>query len=319
MVDADGSNVVQLTDWPGGESGSWSPDGSRILINNYSRDYSRRDYNRDYNTDLFVVDADGSNVVQLTDWPGGESGTWFPDGSRVLIYGNPKEEQIFDGDYYSYNKDYYVVDVDGSNLVQLTDWPGAERVDWFPDGSRMLISGLISVVESLIPGVESSGVYEVDVDELDWVQLTDWPDYIGSFPYFILRSWSPDGSRVLVYSLVGGGPIEHATRDIYVVGADWSDWIRLTDWPGNEWGSWSPDGSQILIHSEPGNFWDGYEEERDVFVVDVDGSNMVQLTDWPGYEWGSWSPDGSRILIAGNPDNANGDEDDVFVIRAFSR
>ena len=266
-----------------------------------------------------TVDTRVEEMIHLDYWHGYVLNmAWSPDDSRILITGNTDSDR-----YENWNRvedwNIFLVDVDGSNLVQLTDWPGAEQVDWFPDGSRMLISGLISVVESLIPGVESSGVYEVDVDELDWVQLTDWPDYIGSFPYFILRSWSPDGSRVLVYSLVGGGPIEHATRDIYVVGADWSDWIRLTDWPGNEWGSWSPDGSQILIHSEPGNFWDGYEEERDVYVVDVDGSNMVQLTDWPGYEWGRWSPDGSLIEISGNPDNADGDEDDVFVIRVFSR
>ena len=313
VVDADGSNVVQLTDWPGGESGSWSPDGSRILIDNYSRDYSRRDYNRDYNTDLFVVDADGSNLVQLTDWPGGEFGSWFPDGSRVLISGNPNEEQIFDGDFYGLNQDYYVVDVDGSNLVQLTDWPGVEQAYWFPDGYRMLISG-----------VGSSGVYVVDVDELYLAQLTDWPDYIGpnynyvgSYPYYISPSWSPDGSRVLIHSLYSEADIAYGTRDVYVIGADWSDWIGLTDWPGDEEGSWSPDGSKILIHSEPEDFWN--VEEQDVYVVDVDGSNLVQLTDWPGYEWGSWSPDGSLILISGNPDSAKGDEDDVFVVRLFSQ
>ena len=308
VMDADGSSWIQLTDWPGFESGKWSSDGSRILIegNPDSTELEEDDlfWKED---DLFVVDVDGSNLVQLTDWPDDEFGTWFPDGSRILISGNPKEEQIFDGDFYGYDVDYYMVDVDGSNLVQLTDWPGVEQIDWSPDGSSMLISG-----------VASMGVYEVDVDEFNWVQLTDWPDYIGRYPSYVLDSWSPKGSHVLMYSLVGD---VHPTRDIYVVDADWSDWILLTDWPGNEWGLWSPDSSQILIHNQPPKFWDVEEEEsqQDVYVVDVDGSSMVQLTDWPGSESGSWSSDGSLIRISGNPDSADRGEDDIFVIRVFSQ
>ena len=310
VVDVDGSSLVQLTDWSGDEYGMWSPDGARILIYSYLYDYNSDLHNLDpgaYNVDLFVVDVDGSDLVQLTDWPDDESGTWFPDGSRILVSGNPKEEQIFDGDYYNYDVDLFVVDADGSNLVQLTDWPGVEQSHWFPDGSSMLISG-----------VALPGVYEVDVDEFNFVQLTDWPDYFGDYRLYALDSWSPNGSHVLMYSLVGD---VHPTRDIYVVDADWSDWILLTDWPGNEWGWWSPDSSQILIHNEPRSFWDVEEEEeqQDVYVVDVDGSNLVQLTDWPGYEWGSWSPDGSLIKISGNPDSADSGEDDIFVIRVFSQ
>ena len=313
VVDVDGSNLVQLTDWPGDEFGIWSPDDARILIYRYLYDYNSDLHHWDpraYNVDLFVVDVDGSNLVQLTDWPDDEVGTWFPDGSRILVYGNPKEEQIFDGDFYGHDVDYYMVDVDGSNLVQLTDWPGVEQIDWSPDGSSMLISG-----------VASMGVYEVDVDEFNWVQLTDWPDYIGRYPSYVLGSWSPKGSHVLMYSLVGD---VHPTRDIYVVDADWSDWILLTDWPGNERGLWSPDSSQILIHNQPPKFWDVEEEEpqqpqQDVYVVDVDGSSMVQLTDWPGSESGSWSSDGSLIRISGNPDSADSGEDDIFVIRVFSQ
>ena len=76
----------------------------------------------------------GSDPVQLTDWSGFEwAGGWSPDGSRILISGDP------DG---VGGQDVFVVDADGSNRVQLTDWPGDEYAGgWSPDGSHILISG----------------------------------------------------------------------------------------------------------------------------------------------------------------------------------
>ena len=58
-MDADGTNQVNVTLGSSADDfyPAWSPDGSQIAF------YSTRDGDRE----IFVMDADGSNVTQLTD------------------------------------------------------------------------------------------------------------------------------------------------------------------------------------------------------------------------------------------------------------
>ena len=69
IMDADGSNQTQLTFTPNGEWSIypvWSPDGNQILFSS-SRD------NSGY-WDLFTMNSDGSNVVNITNT--GEAEQW---------------------------------------------------------------------------------------------------------------------------------------------------------------------------------------------------------------------------------------------------
>jgi hypothetical protein len=64
LIDTDGSGEVQLTsignrDYLTAEHPSWSPDGTRIVFQAQVYDPYSISY---YNTDLFVMDADGSNL-----------------------------------------------------------------------------------------------------------------------------------------------------------------------------------------------------------------------------------------------------------------
>ncbi len=67
MVKADGSDVHQLTHAPGKHTSSltpvWSPDGKRIAFSS-NRDGKSKNW-RD-NFEMYVMNADGSNVQRLT-------------------------------------------------------------------------------------------------------------------------------------------------------------------------------------------------------------------------------------------------------------
>lgn len=101
VMNADGSNVTQLTYIPDVSKRriAWSPDGSKIMFISIS---PRDPVTFEIHFDIYVMNADGSNLTQLTDDFGmNENPAWSPDGSRIAFTSNP------DGD-----GEIYVIDVD---------------------------------------------------------------------------------------------------------------------------------------------------------------------------------------------------------------
>lgn len=94
----------------------WSPDGTRIA-------YRARSGG---NSDVWVMDADGSNKTRLTTDSGFDGDPrWSPDGSQLLFTSDRT------GDY-----EIWIMDVDGSNQRNLTNHPADDEYPtWSPDGS----------------------------------------------------------------------------------------------------------------------------------------------------------------------------------------
>ena len=97
---------------------------------------------------------------------------------------------------------------------------------------------------------------------------------------------SPSG-RIAFGSERGGN------RDIYLINADGTDELRLTDHPAwDDYAAWSPDGTQVAFTSDR----DGNSE---IYVINADGSGLTRLINSPDYFEASpeWSPDGDRIAF----------------------
>jgi tol-pal system beta propeller repeat protein TolB len=114
VMRADGNNPHAIT-FKDDIDPTWSPDGSKISFAS-----SRRG-----DRQLFVMDANGENVEQLTDLKnmGGRS-TWSPDGTKIAFYRGPK------GDH-----NIYIVDVNTKDIKKLTNGGDNLGPSWSPDGN----------------------------------------------------------------------------------------------------------------------------------------------------------------------------------------
>ena len=92
--DLAGKTYKRLTNATGYDAeASWSPDGSKIVFASNRRAYERDLTNREterfkidpaYMIDLYIMDADGSNIKRLTESPGYDGGPFFsPDGQQI--------------------------------------------------------------------------------------------------------------------------------------------------------------------------------------------------------------------------------------------
>ena len=84
---------------------------------------------RDGDWEIYVMNADGSNVVQLThNSAADEYPVWSPDGKQIAFKSNR------DGNF-----EIYVMDADGTNQKRLTNHPSNdEDPAWSPDGKHIV-------------------------------------------------------------------------------------------------------------------------------------------------------------------------------------
>jgi Tol biopolymer transport system component len=196
------------------------------------------------------------------------------------------------------NHDVFLMDLDGSNQIRLTNNPAYDdQPKWSPDGSR------IAFLSDRDGNFE---IYTMNADGSAQTRLTNNPAADG-FP-----AWSHDGTKI---AFVRGDLRDPFTFEIFVMNADGSNQIRLTnDSAIDGVPSWSPDGTKIVFMSGGSSVFDPNSFE--IFVMNADGSSRTRLTNNTIVDGQpSYSPDGTRILFAsGNAFSPNGIE--IFVMNA---
>ena len=259
---------------------------------------------RDGNAEIYVMDADGGNQVNLTNHPAHDGDPdWSPDGSKIAF------ESWRDG-----NGDIYVMDADGKNPIRLTDGPGAKRhPDWSPDGSKIAFSvdhwvDHIAVMDAdgrnrekledraMYPSWSPEGkqiafahgeIYVIGADGQGRKKVTD--DFVGKWS----PSFSPDGRRI-AYDAGKDGELSQ----IYVVGADGRNRVRLTHNEEDHWGpTWSPDGRIIAYYVLDG-IWPG-DFHASIHLMTADGRYIRQLSG--GRNPLDFKPDISPLGLAVSP------------------
>jgi len=163
-VNEDGTGLKRLIDDPAGDIWpSWSPDGKRIAFVSQ----------RTGNWQVHVMNADGTNISQLTKDYINANSAWSPDGNQIAFISGR------DG-----NPEIYVMDVDGSNIKRLTNDQGNDDYpSWSPDGQ------FIAFVSDR---AGNRDIYVMRKDGSDVTRITDEPT--DEYP----PRWSPANVEVSI-------------------------------------------------------------------------------------------------------------------------
>jgi len=229
------------------------------------------------NKEIYLMDFDGRNVVQLTRHQSiCLSPRFSPDGTKVVFTS-----------YKAGNSDLYIKDLRTGEERGLSHYPGLNiSPSWSPDGQKIAIT---------LSKHGNPEIYTIRPDGTGLLRLTDHP------AIDVSPAWSPDGKRIAFVSNRGGNP------QVYIMDADGQNIQRLTfEGNYNTHPAWSPRGDRIAFDSL-------IEGNHNICTIHPDGSDFRILTaNLERCETPSWSPDGRHLVFS----STRGGGSNIFLMDA---
>jgi TolB protein len=247
VADADGSGTVQLTAVPGRASfqAQWADGGNQIVFVRSDRAYASTPQ------ELWIMNADGSDQRMLNDGDsrgpvvspdgttvaflfegethlmsiaGGDPVrltdldafpvSWSPDGTAIVVEAG---RDALAGGPFDQASDLWLVPIDGSSPIRLTDAPGRDHnARWSPDGAWLVFTSTRDGSEDLFV-MRSNGSEQTRLTTSDgvdgqgrWLEdgrIVFISERDGEFALFVVnrdgsglgRAWPADDSATVVW------------------------------------------------------------------------------------------------------------------------
>lgn len=272
---------------------------------------------------VFTLNADGTDVRQITDPPTGtndDQADWSPSGARLVFSRNPVDGPLW----------LMVVNADGSGTQRVTPVcqkkPAPNRVpvgcedaseaSFAPDGRHVTYARATGRIRHFPKlgwdQIEHAAVGIIGANGAGEREILRLPRYAGDIHYPQL---SPDG-KWIVFERVNSPLVKpRLQRALFVMKADGTQLHRITPWNLNAGDNpdWAPDGSRILFRSNV----EVNDERSQYYTVRPDGTGLTQISHFPvtGRRLfsASFSPDGKLIVFAKADRQGRGD---IWVMNA---
>lgn len=222
------------------------------------------------NTDIWMVSWDGTQSIQMTSSPEGESQPrWSPDGKYLSFVA------ARDGDK---NSQIWLLNRKGGEGIQLTKLKdNLVDYDWSPDGKKILLTlktpkdtskpktpkpivinryQFKRDVEGYITEKPAIHLYLLDLASKKIDTLTT-----GAFQE-TSATWSPDGKQIVFVSNHTEDPDRNINSDIFIMEAKPGAVAqKITSWNGSDISpEWSPNGKQLAYLRTASDSYSAYEE-----------------------------------------------------------
>jgi len=259
VMNADGSGQTRLTNSFNVSEGqpAWSPDGTRLLYR------KTPDNPITQNADIWQIDVNPAapNPRPVLERTGDERyPSYSPDGTKIVFRG---DQDLID---HSGDEELYVMNADGTDIVQLTHNDVFDSAPAFsPDGTKVAFESARDSGDPL-----ALDIYVMNADGSDVRRLTTDPAH-DEGPIF-----SPDGTKIAFASLRSG------QEDIWVMNADGSEQRQLTDDPArDESPDWQPVPFDMTGHTACGDVGLDRGEASSVAAKDVScATALLQARRW---------------------------------------
>lgn len=291
VMNDDGSNIIQLTEEPFlDNTPRWSPDGKQIVFERVMSENGQQ-------SNLFIINADGTNLRQLTETHPNRADTFpafSPDGKRI----------VFSRVLQDKTAGIYVMKLDSGAIKKISDFL-ADHLDWSPEGRWIIFSNVNAGHNIWIINADGRNAKEL---------LLPIPE-----EKRIFRGeprWSPDGKRILYtegeFKLVQIGPGKWKSVMLearYIICDHNGDNPQRLGIPNN-WKpssiAWMNDGKTVLFSADAdfdsNQPVDSPDRAYDIYKYHIVTGKITPLTTNPGNDVGAdWvsgalsiSPEGKR-------------------------
>ena len=261
-----------------------SPDGTKVA---YTVSYYSVPQNKS-NTEVFVMNADGSDNQQITHTPKGESNVvWTKDGKLRFLSSESGSSQIWE------------MNADGSGRKQLTDYDGdIEGFAFSPDESKVLFVSQIKTVAS------TADKYP-DLPKATGRIITDlmykhWDEWVTTAPHPFVADFNNGLENIT--DILEGEPYESPMKPF----------------GGMEQLAWSPDGKQIAYTCRKKTGLEyAISTNSDIFIYDIATKQTKNICEEiKGYDTNpQYSPDGQYIAWQSmERDGYESDQNRLFIM-----
>lgn len=325
----DATRIVQLTTAPAkrigglGMESKLSGDGSKVVFASDLQPGGKKTDNgrSSVSKELFIVNSDGTGLVQLTN----SSAQGVVDGLMDLSADGGMVVFTSEADYLGLNPDQdrevYIIHSDGTGLTQLsTDDNGhmSQAPNITANGRKI---AFISTADPL--GANPGHYWQIFTINSDKTALKQVTQFNANVTHMNMSS---DGGKIVFSSrgdVMGAG--SDYSEEIYLINADGSGLAQLTNTAEDSTSPRISGDGRVIIFTSTADLVAGQNPDpsSELFMMNSDGSGLRQITQTSLPFNVSWmngieiSDDGSTVVFASTDNMANENPKNRLMVFAY--